>query len=117
MLRNELTLAICMNGEEGCHRNARPHMAHLTISIIKKLNREVIECHAHSADLVPSDLCLFEPLSNAQRGRQFVNYKEVKRAVYEWLHNWTKTFFSRGIKKLADRSAKCNGKKENCIEK
>ena len=41
---------------------------------------------------------------------------EVKRALYEWLHNQPKNFFP-DIKKLADCLVKCNEKKGNYIEK
>jgi hypothetical protein len=81
------------------------------------LNWKLLERPVHSADLALPDFCIFEPSSNTQTGRKFVNDDEVKRAVYERLHKWPNTFLSRGIKKLADRSAKCNEKKGNCIEK
>jgi hypothetical protein len=123
MLRNELGLAICTKwiGRLSqdvvlLHNNTCPQTAHFTINTIQILNWEVLECPAHSADLAPSYFNLFEPIKNA-RGRRFVDYDEVKRALYQWLHNQPKNFFSRDINKLADCSAKCNEKKGNYIEK
>jgi len=75
MLRNELAPAICTK-QRGrlsqnvvlLHNNTCHHPAHHTINTIQILNWEVLECSAHSADLVLSDFHLFETIKNALRG-------------------------------------------------
>ena len=57
------------------------------------------------------------PLKNAQRSRRFASDDEVQEAVHDWLLSQPQTFFSSGIKKLADRWAKCIEKKGDYIEK
>jgi len=123
MLRNELGPAICTK-QRGrlsrdvvlLHNNTRHHPAHHTINTIQILNWKVLECPAHSADLAPSDFHLSEPIKNALRGHRFVDDDEVKKVLYEWLHNEPKNFFP-DIKKFADCLVKCNEKKGNYIEK
>jgi histone-lysine N-methyltransferase SETMAR len=97
------------------HDNARPHAAHLTVNTIVNMNRKVLEHHAHSPDLAPSDFHLFGPLKNALRGSQFADDDVVKEAVHDWLRNQP-FFFCSGLTKLTDRWAKCIQDKDDHIQ-
>jgi len=86
---------------EGClsqgvvplHDKTRSHTAHLTINTDQKLNWEVLEHHAHSLDLAPSDFHLFD--------RQFADDDEMKKAVHERLRNQRKPpFLPMALKSL-----------------
>ena len=89
------------------HDNARPHTASHTVETINHLGFQVLEHPAYSPHLTPSDYHLFGPLKNALRGRWFSTDKEVRKAMYKWLHNQPKTFFLEGVWKLVDCWTKC----------
>ena len=82
------------------HDNACPHVAEETIN---KLGFEVLEHPAYSPDLAPSNYSLFAPLKDALRSRKFSSNEAVQKAVYKWLCDQPKTFFSDDIHKLVDR--------------
>ena len=60
-------------------------------------------------DLAPSDYFLFRVMKKILRGKRFSSDEEVKKAVTTWFEEQSKDFFffSRGIKSLQQKWAKC----------
>jgi histone-lysine N-methyltransferase SETMAR len=88
------------------HDNACPHSSAHTVDTLQKLHFEVLKHPPYSPDLAPSNFHLFGPLKAALRGRRFTSDEEVKTATHSWLAAQPKTFFNKGILKLADRWTK-----------
>ena len=61
----------------------------------------------YSPDLAPSDYFLFQVMKKFLRGKLFSSDEEVKEAVTTWFEEQSKDFFSRGMKSLQQKWAKC----------
>jgi len=53
-------------------------------------------------NLVPSDFHLLWPLKDVLCGRHFRSEEDVKEAVYDWLAQRPKDFFSQGMYALLE---------------
>ena len=72
----------------------------------------------YSPDPAPSDYFLFRVMKKFLRGKRFSSDEEVKEAVTTWFEEQSKDFlFSRGIKSLQQKWAKCIELLGDCIEK
>jgi len=60
-----------------------------------------------SPDLAPLDYFLFRVMKKFLRGKLFSSDEEVKEAVMTCFEEQSKDFFSRGIKSLQQKWAKC----------
>jgi len=63
----------------------------------------------YSPDLAPSDYFLFRDMKKFLWGKGFSSDEEVKEAVTTWFEEQSKDFFSKGIKSLQQKWAKCIG--------
>ena len=64
------------------HDNARPHVAKVTIEIVKQLGFEVLQHPAYSPDPAPSDYHFFAPLKDALRDRKCSPDEAVQKPVH-----------------------------------
>jgi hypothetical protein len=65
--------------------NAAPHKAVITHHKLADLRFEVLKHPAYSADLAPSDYCLFPNLKKQLKGRKFSSTEKATLAVDGWL--------------------------------
>jgi histone-lysine N-methyltransferase SETMAR len=71
----------------------------------------------YSPDVAPSGYFLFRVMKKFLRCKRFSSDEKVKEAVTTWFEEQSKDFFSRGIKSLQQKWAKCIDLLGDYIEK
>ena len=99
------------------HDNAPVHMSAKSQAAIRQCGFQQLNHPPYSPDLAPSDYILFRVMKKFLRGKRFSNDEEVKEAVTTWFEEQSKDIFSRGIKSLQQKWAKCIELLGDCIEK
>ena len=89
------------------HDNAPVHMSAKSQAAIRQCGFQKLNHPTYSPDLAPSDYFLFRVMKKFLRGKRFSSDEEVKEAVTTWFEQQSKDFFSRGIKSLQQKWAKC----------
>ena len=89
------------------HDNAPVHMSAKPQAPIRQCGFQQLSHPPYSPDLAPSDYFLFRVMKKFLRGKRFSSDEEVKEAVTTWFEEQSKIFFSRGIKSLQQKLAKC----------
>jgi len=89
------------------HDNAPVHMSAKFQAAIRQCGFQQLHHPPYSPDLAPSDYFLFRVMKKFLRGEPFSSDEEVKEAVTTWFEEQSKDFFSRGIKSLHQKWAKC----------
>jgi len=89
------------------HDNAPVHMSAKPQAAIRQCGFQQLNHPPYSPDLAPSDYFLFRVMKKLLRGKRFSSDEEVKEAVTTWFEEQSKYFFSRGIKSLQEKWAKC----------
>lgn len=82
--------------------NARPHIAHLTVSKIEELGWERLIHPPYSPDAAPSDYHLFRSLQHSLAENRFVNVDDVKKHLSAYFASKTPDFYRDGIEKLPE---------------
>ena len=99
------------------HENAPLHMSAKSQAAIWQCGFQQLNHPPHSPDLAPSDYFLFRVVKKFLRGKQFSSEEEVKEAVKTWFEEQSKYYFSRRIKLLQQKWAKCIELLRDYIEK
>ena len=87
--------------------NARPHVAHTTLSKLQALDLETL-CHPpYSPDLAPTDYHLFQALDHFMQGKLFNSQDDVQNAFLDFIASRSPGFYAEGINKLPLRWQKC----------
>jgi len=89
------------------HDNAPVHMSAKSQAAIRQCGFQQLKHPPYSPDLAPSDYILFRVMKKFLRSKRFSSDEEVKEAVKTWFEEQSKDFFSRGIKSLQQKWAKC----------
>jgi transposase len=89
------------------HDNAPVHMSAESQAAIRQCGFQQLNHPPYSPDLAPSDYFLFRVMKKFLWGKRFSSDEEVKEAVTTWFAEQSKDFFSRGIKSLQQKWAKC----------
>jgi len=88
--------------------NAPVHMSAKSQAAIQQCGFQQLNHPHYSPDLAPSDYFLFRVMKTFLRVKRFSSDEEVKEAVTTWFKEQSKDFFfSRGIKSLQQKWAKC----------
>jgi histone-lysine N-methyltransferase SETMAR len=99
------------------HDNAPVHMSPKSQAAIRQCEFQQLNHPPYSTDLAPSDYFLFRVMKKFLRGKRFSNDEEFKEAFTTWFEEQSKDLFSRGIKFLQQKWAKCIELLEDYIEK
>ena len=89
------------------HDNAPVHMSAKSHAAIRQCGSQQLNHPPYSPDLAPSDYFLFQVMKKFFQGKRFSSDEEVKEAVTTLFEEQSKDFFSRGIKSLQQKWAKC----------
>jgi histone-lysine N-methyltransferase SETMAR len=89
------------------HDNAPVHMSAKSEAAIQQCGFQQLNHPPYSPDLALSDYFLFRVMKKFLRVKRFSSDEEVKEAVTTWFEGQSKDFFSRGIKSLQQKWAKC----------
>ena len=89
------------------HDNAPLHMSAKSQAAIQQCGFKQLNHPPYSPDLAPSDYFLFRVTKKFLPGKRFSINEEVKEAITTWFEEQSKDFFSRGIKSLQQKWAKC----------
>jgi len=89
------------------HDNVPVHMSANSQAAIRHCGFQQLNHPPYSPHLAPSDYFLFRVKKKFLRGKRFSSEEEVKEAVTTWFEEQSKDFFSRGIKSLQQKWAKC----------
>jgi len=89
------------------HDNAPVHMSAKSQAAIQQCVFQQLNHPPYSPDLAPSDYILFRVMKKLLRDKRFSSDEEVKEAVTTWFEEQSKDIFSRGIKSLQQKRAKC----------
>ena len=89
------------------HDNAPVHMSAKSQAAIQQCGFQQLRQPPYSPDLAPSDYFLFRVMKKFLRGKRFSSDEEVQEAVTTWFEEQSRDFFSRGIKSLQQKWAKC----------
>src|SRR5215813_13513320 len=89
------------------HDNASEHMSAKSQAAIRQCGFQQLNHPPYSPDLAPSDYFLFRVMKKILRGKRFSSDEEFKEAVTTRFEEQSKFFFSRGIKSLQQKWAKC----------
>ena len=90
------------------HDNAPVHMSAKSQAATQQCGFQQLNHPPYSTDLAPSDYFLFRVMNKFLRDKRFSSDEEVKEAVTNLFEEQSKDFFfSRGIKSLQQKWAKC----------
>jgi len=89
------------------HDNAPVHMSAKSQAAIRQCGFQQLNHTPYSPDLAPSDYFLFRVMKKFLRCKRFSSDEEVNEAVTTWFEEQSKDFFSRGIKSVQQKWAKC----------
>jgi len=89
------------------HNNAPDHMSAKSQAAIRQCVFQQLNHPPYNPDLAPSDYILFRVMKIFLRGKRFSRDEKVKEEVTMWFEEQSKDFFSRGIKTLQQKWAKC----------
>jgi len=89
------------------HDNTPVHMSAKSQAAIWQCGFQQLIHPPYSPDLAPSNYFLFRVMKKFLRVKRFSSDEEVKEAVTTWFEEQSKDFFSRGIKSLQQKWAKC----------
>ena len=89
------------------HDNAPVHMSAKSQAAIRQCGFQQLNHPPYNPDLAPLDYFLFRVMKKCLRGKRFSSDEEVKEAVTTWFEEQSKDFFSRGLKSLQQKWAKC----------
>jgi len=100
--RGELSAGVLL-----LHDNAPVHMFAKSQAAIRQCGFQQLNDPPYSPDLAPLDYFLFRVMKKFLWGKRFSSDEEVKEAVMTWFEEQSKDFFSRGMKSLQQKWAKC----------
>ncbi|KAG5324358.1 MOS1T transposase, partial [Pseudoatta argentina] len=67
------------------HDNARPHVAKVVKTYLKRLKWEVLPHSPYSPDVAPSDYHLFRSMAHGLADQHFRSYEEIKNWIDSWI--------------------------------
>ena len=89
------------------HDNSPVHMSAKSQAAIRQCGFQQLNHPPYSPDLAPSDYFLFRVMKKSLRGNDFQAMKKSRRQSRPGLKSSQKIFFSRWIKSLQQKWAKC----------
>ena len=103
-------VSLCASSQQACcsFMTTRQCTSAKSQATIQQCGFQQLNHPPYSPDLAPSDYFLFRVMKKFLRAKRFSSDEEVKEAVTTWLEEQSKDFFfSRGIKSLQQKWAKC----------
>ena len=105
------------------HDNARPHVAHKTVTTLAESRIRIMDHPPYSPDLAPSDFFLFPKLKAHLRGTRFESLEALQDEVSTFLRRVPRDEYHNAIVELAHRWRKCvaheggyfEGQKHPCL--
>lgn len=99
------------------HDNAPAHSSLLVTQKLLELRYELLPHPPYSPDLAPCDFFLFPNLKKSLAGKRYGSNEEVIAATETYFEEFSKTYYTEGLKKLEHRWEKCIELQGDYVEK